>query len=98
MLGDNDKRRKYDRCGEKCANEPDSPGFNDPFGSFFGGGRPQAERTGPSQTIKIRLSLEDLYSGKDMRVPYMRNTICPHCRGSGADDPSDIKTCDKCGG
>ena len=22
-LGDSEKRRKYDRCGEKCANEPE---------------------------------------------------------------------------
>lgn len=23
VIGDNDKRRKYDRCGEECANEPE---------------------------------------------------------------------------
>jgi len=49
-------------------------------------------------TIKIKVSLEDLYNGKDMEVKYTRNTICPHCRGSGADDPDDVQTCPKCGG
>lgn len=37
MLSDNDKRRKYDRCGEECANKEDSPMHHDPF-DFFGGG------------------------------------------------------------
>jgi DnaJ-class molecular chaperone len=49
-------------------------------------------------TIKLKVSLEDLYQGKDMQVKYTRNTICPHCRGSGADDPNDVKTCTKCNG
>jgi DnaJ-related protein SCJ1 len=33
-----------------------------------------------------------------LEVKYTRNMICPHCRGSGADDPNDIKECPKCGG
>lgn len=49
-------------------------------------------------TIKIKVSLEDLYNGKSMNVKYTRSTLCPHCRGSGADDPSDIETCTKCNG
>ena len=24
--------------------------------------------------------------------------ICPHCRGSGADDPEDVHVCENCGG
>ena len=35
VLGDQDKRRKYDQCGEKCANEPERQGHN-PFGGIFG--------------------------------------------------------------
>lgn len=41
VLSDADKRRKYDRCGEKCVNEEErgsrggSP-FGDIFGSMFG--------------------------------------------------------------
>lgn len=33
-----------------------------------------------------------------MEIKYTRNTLCPHCRGTGADDPDDIKTCPKCNG
>jgi DnaJ-class molecular chaperone len=24
--------------------------------------------------------------------------ICPHCRGSGADNPEDVQVCERCGG
>jgi DnaJ-related protein SCJ1 len=48
--------------------------------------------------IKIKMSLEDLYNGKEMEVKYTRNVICPHCRGSGADDPEDVRECPKCKG
>lgn len=27
-----------------------------------------------------------------------KRKICPHCRGTGADDPDDIKTCPYCNG
>ena len=37
ILSDTDKRRKYDRCGEKCANEEDRGSSGSPFGDMFGG-------------------------------------------------------------
>ena len=37
VLSDNDKRRKYDRCGEECANKEESNRGGSPFGDFFGG-------------------------------------------------------------
>ena len=49
-------------------------------------------------SIKIRVSLEDLYNGKEMEVKYTRNTICPHCRGNGAENPDDVKECPQCKG
>jgi len=48
--------------------------------------------------VKLRVGLEDLYNGKEMTVKYTRQIICPHCRGSGADDPDHVKTCTKCNG
>jgi DnaJ-class molecular chaperone len=42
--------------------------------------------------------LEELYAGKEQEVTYNRKIICPHCRGSGADDPNDVKKCTKCDG
>ena len=37
VLSDNDKRRKYDRCGEKCVNEEERGRGGSPFGDIFGG-------------------------------------------------------------
>lgn len=42
------------------------------------------------------MSLKDIYNGKQMNIMLTKNTICSHCRGSGAEDPSDIQKCDKC--
>ena len=36
-LSDPDKRRKYDKCGEECLNEPENQGGMNPFGDIFGG-------------------------------------------------------------
>jgi len=44
------------------------------------------------------LTLEELYSGKEHEVTYNRKVICPHCRGSGADDPSHVTKCPQCNG
>jgi DnaJ-class molecular chaperone len=27
---------------------------------------------------------------------YLKEVICPHCMGTGADSPDDMKECDKC--
>ena len=37
ILSDKEKRRKYDKCGEKCANEEDRGGRHGGFGDIFGG-------------------------------------------------------------
>ena len=37
VLSDSDKRRKYDRCGEECVNEPERSSNMSPFGDLFGG-------------------------------------------------------------
>lgn len=36
VLKDTDKRRKYDRCGEKCVEEGEQQQGHDPFGGIFG--------------------------------------------------------------
>lgn len=96
-LSDAERRRKYDQYGEEGLNKPDRGGGGDPFdffGDFFGGGgrqRQQEDRTGPNMNIKLKITLEDVYIGKEMEIKYTRNTLCPHCRGTGADDPEDIK-------
>ena len=52
----------------------------------------------PDIPIDIEATLEDLYNGANFRVVQKRQVLCHHCRGAGADDPSDIKPCTSCGG
>ncbi|CDW83960.1 domain containing protein [Stylonychia lemnae] len=108
VLSDPDKRRKYDNCGEECVNQPENQGggmnpFEDIFGDIFGdmrggGRRQQQEQTGPSAKLKIRITLEDVYNGKEYPITYNRMVLCPHCRGSGADNPEDVEICSQCNG
>lgn len=65
---------------------------------MFGNQGRQEDRTGPTMTIKLKISLEDVYNGRDMEIKYTRSTLCPNCRGSGADNPDDVKDCPKCNG
>lgn len=57
-----------------------------------------SEQTGPGVQLKIKVTLEELYLGQEFEVTYNRKVICPHCRGSGADDPDHVKECPKCQG
>lgn len=52
----------------------------------------------PDVRIDIDATLEDLYNGANFRVVQKRQVLCHHCRGTGADDPNDIKPCTSCGG
>ncbi|XP_064105446.1 dnaJ homolog shv-like [Macrobrachium nipponense] len=80
VLVDDEKRQKYDRCGEECVAKEDGFGGMDPFASFFGdfgfgfGGGPQREREVPKGgdiTMQMFVTLEELYVGNF--VEMMRN-------------------------
>lgn len=78
VLSDDEKRKKYDRCGEECLQKDGmmDSGF-DPFASFFGdfgfsfgGGGEQHHETpkGASIVMDVLVTLEDLYSGTFIEV------------------------------
>ena len=77
--------------------------LGDIFSSFFGGGSSRrARRTGPQRgedvLMKFRVNFMDAVNGKDEEVSFDFEEDCPHCHGTGADSPDDVKTCQKCGG
>ncbi|RHY96397.1 hypothetical protein DYB35_001077 [Aphanomyces astaci] len=105
VLSDETKRKKYDTYGEDGLKENGGGGGGhdpfDVFSQFFGGGRqrhPQEPSRGNDVTIPLRVSLADLYNGKNVPFTVRRKTVCHHCHGHGAANSDDIQTCHECGG
>lgn len=101
VLSNDDLRRKYDRFGKEGLK--DTPQHHhhhggDVFGDFFGRGGREEEMKGAELGIDLFVSLEDIYTGRDIEIVLTKKTICSHCRGSGADNPDDVDVCDKCKG
>jgi DnaJ family protein A protein 2 len=95
ILSDPEKRKSYDKYGlEGVDDDPDAAAARgeDLFSMFFGGGRRSARsgpRKGPSVNHPIKVSLEDLYNGKTVKLAVNRKVIigesreCSKCRGQG---------------
>eukprot|EP00842_Homolaphlyctis_polyrhiza_P006610 jgi/Hompol1/6950/HPOL_005131-RA len=103
VLIDDEKRRIYDQYGEEGLKRSDQQ-FHNPFDIFSqfagggGGGFGQRERRGPSVSMYVDVTLEELFVGTELEVEINKQIICPVCRGSGAKSSEHIKTCNTCGG
>lgn len=95
ILSDDDKRAQYDKYGLEGVSGDDAPsaGGEDLFSMFFGGGRSRRSagpRKGPSVNHPLKVSLEDLYNGKTVKLAVNRKVIqgtpseCSRCKGQGA--------------
>ena len=76
--------------------------IGDVFSQFFGGGSRRRSQTGPQRgddtLMRLRVDFMDVINGKDTEVEFDYDDDCPHCHGSGAESPNDIKTCPTCHG
>ena len=77
--------------------------LGDIFNSFFGGGRSQRRanvgpQRGEDTLQRIRVPFMDAILGKKVLVPVSYDEPCKTCGGTGAKDPSSIKTCPRCSG
>lgn len=75
VLSDAKKRRLYDRGGMdavKNEGQMQEGGFDpfDMFGGMFGGGQRGGERRDTDLRIKLRVTLKDLYLGKEYDVSF----------------------------
>ncbi len=48
---------------------------------------------GPELKIKVFLELKDFYLGKELDAMVEKQIACPHCHGTGAENPYDIVAC-----
>ena len=76
--------------------------LGDIFGSFFGGGSRRRTNVGPQRgddtLMRVKVEFMDIVNGKDQEINFDFEDDCPHCKGSGADTPNDVKTCNTCHG
>lgn len=96
ILSDPKKRELYDKYGLEGVEQEGGPGMSggeDLFSMFFGGGgrgRRAGPRKGPSIQHPLKVSLEDLYNGKTVKLAINRKVIvgdskeCSTCNGQGA--------------
>jgi DnaJ homolog subfamily A member 2 len=95
ILSDEEKRAKYDKYGLEGVDDERGAAARgeDLFSMFFGGGGGRRSRSGPrkgpSLNHPIKVSLEDLYVGKTVKLAINRKVIigdvkeCTKCRGQG---------------
>ncbi|XP_056632006.1 dnaJ homolog shv [Diorhabda sublineata] len=86
VLSDEEKRKKYDRCGEDCLQKDGMmDGGMDPFASFFGdfgfhfGGNSQKHETprGADLVMDVFVTLEDLYTGTFIEITRNKPVLKP---------------------
>jgi molecular chaperone DnaJ len=112
VIGDPEKRRRYDTFGHAGVSGTGSQGFDptifadfgDILGDFFGFGDVfgRRGRGGPRRGSDLRynldLSFEEAVFGTEASIQFPRAEPCHACAGSGAAPGSGPSTCTACGG
>ncbi len=106
VLGDTQKRARYDRYGHagtrRGLDDFDFGGFSDLFESFFGGmgraARAPAQERGADLQHEVEVTLEQAASGVQRPLHVSRMRACGQCDGSGGKAGSRPMTCPACHG
>ena len=111
VLGDAEKRRRYDAYGHAGLGGAASAGFDptvfadfsDILGEFFGfgdifGRRRGGPRRGADLRYNLELGFEEAAFGTEATLQIPRVESCAACSGSGAAAGSSPSTCSTCGG
>jgi molecular chaperone DnaJ len=80
--------------------------FGDIFGGHFGGfgfggsnsSRGQRINKGQNLRVKVKLTLEEVFSGVEKKIKVNKYISCKVCKGTGAEDGSSHNTCPTCRG
>ncbi len=119
VLSDPDKRKQYDQYGHEGLRGTGMHdfsrmnvedifsmfGFEDFFGSVFGGGGRRGaggRRGGPARGYDletgVELTLGDVAHGTEKTIEFTRQDRCPECQSSGAAPGTQPTRCPLCGG
>jgi len=113
VLGNSEKRQRYDRFGHQGVNGQAGgfggggfegfDGFGDIFGDIFdmfGGG--SSRRNGPRKGADIKkrvdISFKEAAFGTEKEINFRRQDDCSTCSGTGAKPGTNKTTCSKCHG
>tara|TARA_R110000824_G_scaffold18850_2_gene73934 strand:- start:244 stop:1248 length:1005 start_codon:yes stop_codon:yes gene_type:complete len=93
-LGDIKKREEYNHKLDNPFHGGNEDGVNmqDIFNKFFNQNRRQNVRKGKNLNIPLRVSLEDVFFGKNKILKYKRKINCVPCGGSGG-NTHDCQMC-----
>ncbi len=111
VLGDEEKRARYDRYGHAGVNNGGARGFSDvndifaAFGDIFGesafgdlfGGRRRPSKGGDVR-CDLTLDLLEAARGVTKTIEFQRHEACDECSGSGAKKGTSRTTCTYCAG
>lgn len=62
-----------------------------------GGGGGGQKKVKPTE-VRLEVTLEDLYNGKELEIKFERHRICAKCNGVGGTDPNAVQVCKGCKG
>lgn len=113
ILGDQEKRAKYDRFGHEGLRGYTTHDYTDiedifdtfsdvfegdsVFSSLFGSGRQTRHQRGTHLRVQVTIAFTEAASGTEKTITLKRNEVCEECRGTGA-KKGGIINCDTCGG
>lgn len=105
VLSDKDKRDIYDKYGEEGLKEGGGGGpggFADIFEMFGGGGGRRGQQQSGKQkkdpvVHPLKVTLEEIYNGKQTKISVNRERICAKCGGLGGKEGA-VKKCPGCNG
>lgn len=91
VLSDPERRMKYDATGDEDGDEsrPNDGNFPFPFPFFAAQREPKATPV----KVKLNVTLEEIYRGKDCTVNFECMRICRKCSGKGG---TNSNKCNKC--
>jgi molecular chaperone DnaJ len=111
VLGDPEKRRRFDAYGHAGLGGAGGVGFDptifadfsDILGDFFGfgnvfGGRRRGPHRGADLRYNLEISFEEAAFGTETQIRIPRTETCSTCSGSGASPGTKPSTCPTCRG